>query len=230
MEILQETKTWIAVHKPAGLAVQTRRIGEADLESELMKQILTRDPKAGRTRLQVIHRLDQPVEGIVLCAKTPQAAAALSAQLREGSMEKEYLACVQTKDSRKPEETWHHLTDCLVRDGRTNHSAVVPPETPGAKKAELAWKTLAAAEDTAILAIRLYTGRHHQIRVQLSHAGMPILGDRKYGNTPQEKTGTVPDPYPALCAYRLSFTDPDTNKRVQLQIQPKNKRLSGIQQ
>lgn len=244
MQIIRETSSWIAVHKPAGLAVQTRRIGEQDLTSLLLNYLQHASLQAGKTvedakapYLAVIHRLDQPVEGIVLFAKTPSAAAALSAQLQNHQMKKEYLACVQVLPGKEaagitPQSSggssWHTLTDFLRKDGRTNTSQVAAPGTPSAKKAVLDYQVLSASGETAVLRIRLHTGRHHQIRVQLAHAGMPILGDRKYGRKSQEaypENGAGPDRFPALCACRLSFTDPDTRTPVVLETEADHERL-----
>ena len=245
IRVIQESRSWIAVYKPAGLAVQTGRIGETDLESELRKYLAGGRHAEEKNRreqppyLAVIHRLDQPGEGIVLFAKNPRAAASLSSQLQQHIIRKEYLACVHAaRDAQisaghaedagaggRPEQQtcWYGLCDWLIRDGKTNLSRVTAAGTKGAKKAELEYRILSESDDTAVLEIRLHTGRHHQIRVQLAHAGMPIIGDRKYGD------GFMPagchfaaSSFPALCAWHLSFTDPDSGKNVTLKVKPEN--------
>ena len=196
----------LAVHKPAGLAVQSRRLGEMDLEHALLNHLAEEGEKP---YLAVINRLDQPVEGIVLFAKTKKAAADLSAQMQQDRMEKYYQAIVCGKA--KQEDT---LTDDLLRDGRTNHSAVVAPGTKGAKKAVLSYRLLQELpEGRSLLKIRLQTGRHHQIRVQLSHAGLPILGDRKYGGEAARAAQHV-----KLCCCALTFLHPLTKKKIRLTI------------
>ena len=242
--IIKETRSWIAVHKPAGIAVQTRKVGMTDLESELLKlqkSRMSETQQAGKATgnaavpyLAVIHRLDQPVEGIVLFAKNAAAAASLSGQMQQQHMTKEYLACVHRTGALGSEDggdEWHVLEDYLVKDGRTNCSRVVSPGTSGARKAVLEYRVMEISGDTALLAVRLHTGRHHQIRVQLSHAGLPIVGDRKYGRG-SEGAGSASggdhdceDSFPALCAHRLTFRDPDTGRKTELKTVPLHRRL-----
>ena len=215
MEIIAETTEYLLVYKPAGLAVESRSFTEPALEKIL------RGRDAGGGPLFVINRLDQVVEGLVLFAKTKKAAADLSAQLREYRMEKEYLAMVDGI----PEETEAELTDWLLKDGRSNVSRVVPEGTAGAKKARLSYTCLRSGPDGSLLKIRLYTGRHHQIRVQLANAGLPIKGDRKYN--PASKNGGQADDrpgvyrFPALCCCALRFIDPAGKKRLCYQAAPK---------
>ena len=240
MDIVRETKSWIAVHKPAGIAVQTKRIGQTDLESELLKMLknrqgdrLTEKPEddAAVPYLAIIHRLDQPVEGIVLFAKNTAAAASLSRQMQEQQMTKEYLACVHWNGSHPDPEAadkWHVLEDYLVKDGRTNISKTAAAGTPGARKAKLEYRIMETSDDTAILSVRLHTGRHHQIRVQLAHAGFPVVGDRKYGREEGKnirKRTDKEDQAPALCAYRLVFRDPDSGRTTELKVTPFHRRL-----
>lgn len=246
IRIIREEKSWIAVYKPAGLAVQTGKVGEADLESELKKLLAGRRRPSAKNReghppyLAVIHRLDQPVEGIVLFARTPRAAAALSAQLQQRKMEKEYLACVrlpagihtETGTDSPAEQQWHRLCDWLVRDRKNNSSRISAAGTREAKKCELDYRIISESDGRAVLGIRLYTGRHHQIRVQLAHAGMPIVGDAKYGGGCRPAEGaadtTHTDRFPALCARRLSFTDPDRGDHIVLEVKPAHRLLFNI--
>ena len=142
------------------------------------------------------------MEGLVLFAKNKKAAAGLTRQLTEGKIDKIYRAEVT---GMIPEEE-DILTDYLLKDGRTNTSRVVAQGTPKSKQAVLSYKRLSDSE----LEIRLMTGRHHQIRVQLAHAGMPIRGDRKYGKPDPEYRGRL-----MLTACRLAFTHPGTGRRVE---------------
>ena len=168
MKIIYEDKDIIVVHKEAGLPVQSRSSLTQDLESMLLTDLMKKNKGGQKPELHVINRLDQPVEGLVLFAKNKKAAAGLSRQLTEGKIDKIYRAEVT---GMIPEEE-DILTDYLLKDGRTNTSRVVAQGTPKSKQAVLSYKRLSDNE----LEIRLMTGRHHQIRVQLSNAGMPIKG------------------------------------------------------
>ncbi len=262
--ILYEDDEIIVCRKPAGMAVQHRGSGTMDLESLLINYLSQRRSPGMPGRyaapyLAVVHRLDQPVEGVMVFAKTKKAAADLSAQVQNGKMKKEYLAVVrcpsesrpyasdaQGKDgqSRKfPEKTaWYPLTDYLIRDRKTNTSRIVPAGTKDAKEARLSFRILrneisihgaqggripemnpsehSAAADAAeglLLQVRLFTGRHHQIRVQLAGAGMPIVGDRKYG---EQMGGNFAGMPLCLAAWRLEFYHPASGKRMSFEAVP----------
>jgi len=218
LDILYEDAEVLVVRKPAGLAVQTKRLGQKDLESMLKNHLAK---KGKQPYIGVIHRLDQPVEGILVFAKTPKAAAALSAQAAEKTkgMKKEYLAVVCGKS----EQTKGTLCDWLKKDGKTNLSSVVMKGTTDAKEAILDYEVLKYKEEEnrALVRINLKTGRHHQIRVQMAHAGMPLLGDTKYN--PNPTGGTV-----ALCAYRLTVMHPLTGKSMTFSCRPKNPVFEGF--
>lgn len=207
--ILYEDKDIIVCHKPAGIAVQNARIGSMDMESALKNYLAQKNP--GRMPyLGIIHRLDQPVEGVLVFAKNQKAAAELSRQMAKGEMKKTYLAVTEGA-SKKETGT---LEDWLKKDGRTNTSAVVKPGTKDAKKAILHYKVKAKKDGKTLLEIHLETGRHHQIRVQMAHAGMPLLGDRKYNS--QEET-KIPL---ALCSAGLTLCHPVTKKKMEFTTTP----------
>ena len=205
MRILYKDKDIMVVHKEAGLAVQSRSATQKDLESILLTLQKQENPSS-KAELHIINRLDQPVEGLVLCALNRNAAADLTRQQKSGIIEKNYRATVQGQIPKK-EDT---LTDYLIRDGRSNMSRIVPEKTPGAKRAVLSYKKLSDHE----LFIVLKTGRHHQIRVQLAGAGMPILGDRKYGLPDAAYRGRL-----MLTACRIAFKHPGTGKRMEFTIE-----------
>lgn len=238
--ILYEDQDIIVCHKPAGIATQTARIGQADMVSEVTNYLASaqKAPYVG-----VVHRLDQPVEGILVFARNQRAAADLSRQIAENRMEKYYYAVVCGRQFTARGE----LTDYLLKDARTNTSHIVVPEVKGAKKAVLEYEiqeeilpeedsesesdvteTAAAAEADqtrlALVQIRLHTGRHHQIRVQMSNAGMSLLGDYKYAD---EETVRISEQMRvkgvALCACRLSFRHPQTGGRMDFKIKPEGK-------
>lgn len=210
--ILYEDEEILVAYKPAGIAVQSAGVGSMDLES-LLKNELARRGKP--PYLAVVHRLDQPVEGVLVFGKTPRAAENLSRQTAEKTMEKYYLAVTD----RTPPAEKGVLEDYLKRDGRKNVSAVVTKETKGAKRARLSYEILKRGAHT-LVGVRLETGRHHQIRVQMAHAEMPLLGDRKY-NPGSAYTGSL-----ALCAAELRFCHPKTGKRLSFATIPQNEAFS----
>lgn len=161
----------------------------------------------------VIHRLDQPVQGVLVFAKDKESAAKLSKQMQQGKFEKTYLAYTQGHTDKKQET----LIDELEKDGRTNTSKVVAKKTANSKRAELSYKVLKETEEGSLLEVSLKTGRHHQIRVQLAHAGLPIFGDAKYNAkcTKEDANHGV-----SLCAYKLSFLHPAKGKKMEFQVMP----------
>lgn len=226
--ILYEDNDIIVCHKPAGIATQTARVGQADMVSEITNYLKAGGfDKKKSLYVGVIHRLDQPVEGILVFAKNKAAAADLSRQAAGDAMEKEYLAVV----CGKPFSQAGELKDYLLKDGRTNISRIVPPEVKGAKEARLSYEILSEGPyGTALARIRLYTGRHHQIRVQMANVGMPLLGDRKYaGEKAVFLSLQLGIKEIALCAYRLTFTHPKTGKRMRFEISPEGKAFHKIQ-
>lgn len=259
--ILYEDRDIIVCHKAAGIATQTSRVGQADMVSEVMNH-LSRPGGGGMPYVGVVHRLDQPVEGILVFARNKSAAAGLSRQITEVQTEKYYYAVVCGHSF----EQQGDLEDYLLKDGRTNTSSVVPPEVKDAKRALLHYEIIAqrnaqvvtGAEEyregqvsgngggrpeyeentageckIALARIRLYTGRHHQIRVQMSHAGMSLLGDYKYADAETAKISKkLQIKETALCAYRLSFLHPVTGKRMDFRIRPEGKcfRMQAFEQ
>lgn len=207
----------MVIHKPAGLATQTDKLGQADVVSELKNHL---HQTSQNTYLGVIHRLDQPVEGLLAFAKTPAAAKELTKQLQTGVLQKYYRALIPALgEGASPVSAQGRLTDYLIKDSRTNTSRVVPKETQGAKKAELSWKLVKTIEleevHFSLVEIELYTGRHHQIRVQMSHAGMPLLGDSKYGTGESEEiSAKLGLKQTALLACRLDLIQPDSRERL----------------
>ncbi|MCR5210627.1 MAG: RluA family pseudouridine synthase [Lachnospiraceae bacterium] len=217
IEIIYEDKDIIVCHKYPGIAVQSARAGEKDMESELKCYLHAKEPDRP-LYLAVIHRLDQPVEGVVVFAGNKKAAASLSAQVSakgDAGMQKEYTAEVF---GRMPSDEGT-LTDYLVKDAKTNSSSVTDDSSVG-KKAVLHYKVKETEDKTQILTILLETGRHHQIRVQLSHAGAPIIGDMKYGSEESMEYSKENDIKTVrLKASRLEFTHPSTKKRVSFALQ-----------
>lgn len=244
--ILYEDNHILVCHKPSGIATQTARVGQADMVSEMenylaqgSRQNASGEKHPGRhasvshqPHIYVVHRLDQPVEGILVFAKQQAAAADLSAQAAGEGMEKEYLAFACDLRGAGERTQSGILTDYLLKDGKTNRSHIVPPEVKGAKEARLRYEIMRQEGNDpqcAVIKIRLYTGRHHQIRVQMANAGLPLLGDRKYAPgeavAMSERLG-IRDV--ALCAYRLTFVHPKTKERMQFEIKPEGAAFRGI--
>lgn len=211
LNILYEDKHIVVCHKDAGIAVQTKDIRQMDLENMILNEWANRGEKL---EIFVVHRLDQPVEGVIVFAKTKEAAAELSSQFNNRQLTKEYLAVVKGQF----EERDINLENYLLRDGRGNFSRIVKEGTKNAKLAALNVMPVAQAGETQLVKILLKTGRHHQIRVQLSGAGHPIIGDKKYNPDYRDKKGFVQT---ALCAYSLSFVHPFTKKTMEFKVKPR---------
>lgn len=234
-KILYEDKDILVVHKPAGIAVQSARIGQADVASELKNHLAAEDGEKGQRAagkapyLGVIHRLDQPVEGVLVFGKNQKAAAELSRQLKGADFCKEYLAVVCGKPQAEKEELVDYL---LKEDGRavvyTEQEADKSlKEEAGAKKAVLHFELLCCKETesgkVSLLRVWIETGRFHQIRAQLSHAGFPILGDSKYGSEESIKLSNMLGVRnTALCAERLGFMHPVSKKKMEYTVSPAN--------
>ncbi|MCR5526575.1 MAG: RNA pseudouridine synthase [Lachnospiraceae bacterium] len=209
LKILLEDNDILAVFKPAGIASESARIGSMDMVSHVKNYLAEKG--SGEPYAALIHRLDQPVEGILLFAKNKGSAAKLSKALQEGKFEKEYIAVVDAEEALSDEE--NPLVDWLIKDSKSNTSKVTQANVKGAKKAELSYrKTGETPDGAAVLRVKLMTGRHHQIRVQLSHAGMPIRGDRKYGG---RSAGQL-----MLSAAVLRFPHPGTGKMLNMEQSP----------
>lgn len=201
--ILYEDNHLLVVEKPVNVPVQADVTGDDDLLSMCRRYIKAAYNKPGEAFLALVHRLDRPVGGVMVFARTSKAAARLAAQFKGRTAKKRYAAVVE---GRPPAEK--RLVDYLLKDERTHSSAVVPEGTDGAKRAELRYRQLAACGDCALLDIELFTGRPHQIRVQLAHDGLPILGDQRYN--PAARPGMQI----CLWAYALTLQHPTLGEEM----------------
>lgn len=174
--VYEDNHLLVAV-KPQGQLTQSDETGDLSLQDECKQYIKEKYQKPGEVYLGLVHRLDRPVGGLVAFARTSKAASRLSEQLRTHHMEREYLAVVEGEDLPARGD----LCDWLLQ-GEDGLVRVVPEGTPGAKEARLHYERLGAREGTALVHLRLETGRKHQIRVQLSHLGYPICFDMRYGH------------------------------------------------
>ena len=208
LDILYEDKDVIVVIKPAGVQSQSADSFHDDMVSLLKKHIAgsRREGTDGEPYIGVVHRLDTMVEGVMVYAKTRDAAAQLSRQVRDGDIGKRYQAVL----CGIPKDKTGHLTDYLVQDARTNMSRVAKASDAGAKQAELTYRLLdkkfVGGEQLSRVEIELITGRHHQIRVQFASRGWPVLGDIKYGSRKADRL--------YLVSGEISFTHPRTKKKM----------------
>lgn len=221
MQIVYEDDNIIVVHKDAGEPTQTAKSTAPDLVSKLKMYLVKSSGKKGNPYIGVIHRLDQPVEGLLVFAKDKESAASLSKQVQTDFMNKIYTAKVCGNLS---EGTSEKLTDYMYKDSKENKSVIVNKEElksgskPGTeseiKKAELGYEVIKNDKDLgiSILRVHLKTGRFHQIRAQLSHMGYPIVGDVKYGAEKTCGKGI------GLIASELEFFHPKTKKKMHFEL------------
>lgn len=241
IKILYEDSELLVVEKPAGIESQSSRRFEPDMVSEI-KNYLRLSTKAstksskqgGEPYVGVIHRLDRPVGGVMVYAKSQKSAAALSRQVQNGSMKKKYRAVV----CGKPVDIVGNYVDYLLKDGKTNTSSVVDKSVPDSKCAKLEYRVLQTVDlepeiavngvqTVSLVEIALLTGRHHQIRVQFAAHGTPLWGDVKYNPL---WNGRFDRDLPALASVCLSFVHPSSGKRMEFSMEPKGgifEKLSG---
>lgn len=207
IKILYEDNHLLAVEKPPGLLSQEDRTGKADLLT-LCKEYLKREyNKKGDAFLGLLHRLDKPVGGVMLFAKTSKAASRISEQIRKRTIKKTYTAIVEGVPPKNG-----MLQNYLLKNKQTNTVSVTSGKSKHAKKAELVYQTEKTYKEFTKLKITLITGRPHQIRVQFSHFGYPVLNDKKYGST---HTGLI-----SLYATELTFNHPTLKKEITVQADP----------
>lgn len=205
MTPLYEDNHIIIVRKEAGEIVQGDKTGDTPLSETVKAYLKEKYSKPGNVFCGVVHRIDRPVTGVVLFAKTSKALTRLNEMLKKGEIHKTYWALVEgkRKDKEGEIESW------LLSDGRTNKTKVVAPDTPGAKYSKLKYKVIAEGDRYSILEVTLLTGRKHQIRVQLSSTGTPIKGDLKYGARRSNIGGGI-----SLLAKRIEFIHPVSKQPV----------------
>ncbi len=193
----------VIYNKAPGIPVQADKTGDASL--------LERAEKFAKRTLHLVHRMDRPVSGAILLAKTKAVMTALTEQFKNRQIDKEYLAIVQVLPP-EPEGTLVHF---LRKNEAKNISVAVPEGTPGAERAELHYRVLGSSERFHLLHIQLLTGRHHQIRAQLAAIGSPIRGDVKYGFKRSNKDRSI-----GLHAWKLSFEHPHSGETVSVVAPP----------
>ena len=208
MDIIYEDNHIIVANKKPGEIVQGDKTGDTPM-SELIKQYLKEKyDKPGNVFCGVVHRIDRPVGGLVIFAKTSKALERLNKMLREGDIHKTYWALVEGK----PKNAEATLRNFLKSDGRLNKTFISTEHDPEAKESILNYRTVAEGERYTLLEIELLTGRKHQIRAQLSNIGHPIKGDLKYGAKRSNPDGGI-----SLLARKISFVHPVSKQLVELE-------------
>lgn len=199
MTVLYEDNHVIIVSKRAGEIVQGDKTGDEPLLETVKKYVAERYNKPGNVFLGLVHRLDRPVSGVVLFARTSKALSRLSELFRTRALRKVYWAIV----TQAPPQTEGTLKHWMTRDERTNKARCYDREVPGSKQAVLDYRLIARSDRYWLLEVELHTGRHHQIRCQLSKMGCPIKGDLKYGAPRSNPDGSI-----SLHARLLEFEHP----------------------
>lgn len=209
LNVIYEDNHVIVVEKPCNVPSQADKTGDADMLTLVKAYIKEKYQKPGDVYLGLVHRLDRPVGGIMVFARTSKAASRLSEAIRINDFSKKYLAVVEGIF----EEKTGTFEDYLFKDEALNKSRVVSKEKKGAKFAKLSYEVVEECEDMSLVKINLETGRHHQIRVQFSHAGHPLIGDQKYGKS-------APGVQIALWAYELEFKHPVKDEVMKFTCMP----------
>jgi len=199
MEVVYEDNHIIIVSKQSGEIVQGDKTGDRPLSDIVKDYIKERYAKPGAVFLGVVHRLDRPVSGLVVFARTSKALTRLNKMFAEGEVHKTYWAIVQ----HRPQQDEGTLEHWLVRNEQQNKSYAYDRERPNAKRAVLKYRVIGQSDRYWLLEVRLLTGRHHQIRCQLSAMGCPIKGDLKYGAQRSNPDGSI-----SLLARRIEFIHP----------------------
>ncbi len=212
MEILYEDNHIIVVSKPQGVPSQPDESGDKDMLSMVKDYIKEKYNKPGEAFVGLVHRLDRPTGGAMVFAKTSKAASRLSEQMRDGDFDKTYFAVV----CGRPRDVKGKVVSYIKKDEKTNMAVIVPQATTGAKRAELDYETLEYNSETnhSLVKVKLYSGRGHQIRVQMKSIKCPVFGDQKYGGE------AMPKVMLNLYAVELAFLHPTTKQKLIFRVYP----------
>lgn len=209
MDVVYEDNHIIIVSKRSGEIVQGDKTGDRALVDMVKEYIKAKYHKPGNVFLGVVHRLDRPVSGLVIFAKTSKALSRLNEMFRIGNVHKTYYAIVKNI----PIESENELSNWIVRNEKQNKSYICNHEVKGSKNARLKYSVVGKTDRYALLKIQLMTGRHHQIRCQLAHIGCPIKGDLKYGFPRSNPDGGI-----SLLSKRVEFIHPVSKKMICVEI------------
>jgi len=205
IEILYEDNHIIAVNKKSSALSQGDKTGDTPLDSEIKAYIARKYNKPGDVFLGVVHRLDRPVSGVILYARTSKALERLNEMFRKGEVRKYYLAIVK---ERPPQDT-ETIRHFLKKNEKQNKTYVYDTEVNGSKEASLTYSLKGRSDRYYLLEIELHTGRHHQIRAQLANIGCPVKGDLKYGFPRSNNDGSI-----SLMAHRIEFIHPVKKEKI----------------
>jgi 23S rRNA pseudouridine1911/1915/1917 synthase len=206
-EILYEDNHLIAVYKRSSDLAQGDKTGDTSLDNEVKRYLEEKFKKPGEAFLGVVHRLDRPVSGVLLFARTSKALERLNEMFRSKQVKKIYLAIVKER----PPEDEATISHFLKKNEKQNKSYVYDTEVKGSKEASLTYRLLGRSEKYYLLEIELHSGRHHQIRAQLARIGCPIKGDLKYGFPRSNEDGSI-----SLLARKLEFIHPVRKEPVSI--------------
>ncbi len=207
LQVLFEDNHIIVVNKRAGDITQGDKTGDKPLNEVVKEYVKVKYNKPGNVFIGTVHRLDRPTSGIVIFARTSKALERLNKMLRDKTIQKTYWALVKNK----PKKERGTLTNFLKKDPKKNKSFVFKKEIEGSKKGTLHYKVIQILENYTLLEIDLETGRHHQIRTQLSYIGSPIKGDLKYGFPRSNKDGSI-----SLHARKINFIHPVSKEEIKI--------------
>lgn len=211
MQVVYEDNHIIVVYKESGEIVQGDKTGDTPLSETVKAYIKEKYQKPGAVFLGVVHRLDRPVSGLVVFARTSKALSRLNEMFRKGEVHKTYWALVQPSGNPVTSNTFVTATHWLTRNEKQNKSYAYDCEVPGSKKAVLRYRTIGQTERYQLVEVELLTGRHHQIRCQLSTLGMPIRGDLKYGAKRSNPDGSI-----SLLSHHVEFIHPVSKQEIVL--------------
>ena len=205
--ILYEDNHLIIINKEPSEIVQGDKTGDVCLLDDVKAYIKVKCNKPGDVFLGLVHRIDRPVSGAVIFARTSKALSRMTVKIKNREFSKTYVAIVKNKPQKESDE----LEDFIIKNEAQNKSYIVSPETKGAKVAKLRYRVIGHSENFYLLEIELITGRHHQIRCQLAHIGCPIKGDLKYGYPRSNPDGSI-----CLHAKNVSFEHPTLKTQINI--------------
>lgn len=223
MEVVYEDNHVIIVSKRSGEIVQGDKTGDVPLSETVGQYLKEKYQKPGNVFVGVVHRLDRPVSGLVVFARTSKALARLNKMFAEGEVHKTYWAIVEMRNGEldtSPEDSFTVVTHWLTRNEQQNKSYAYDHEVKNSKRAELDYKVIGKSDRYYLLEVKLKTGRHHQIRCQLAEMGCPIKGDLKYGAKRSNPDGSI-----CLHARKIEFIHPISKKEIVVEAPVPNDNL-----
>jgi 23S rRNA pseudouridine1911/1915/1917 synthase len=228
LDIIYEDNQLVVVIKPQNISSQADKSGEVNMLDLVKDYVKIKYNKPGEAFIGLVHRLDQPVGGVMAFARNSKSANRISQQIQNGEFERTYLAVVQGA----PRQNKNRLVNYIKKDTNENKSKIVPMSEQGAKKAEMEYEVLETIDDLSLLKVKLITGRSHQIRLQLANIGTPIFGDMKYGLKKsvkdEQKFCNLKTTELALWAFELIFKHPTQNKNLKFKVFPPEEKMPWL--